>query len=709
MARKGPEQDQDRRQREYEARKEAARARQAAQSRSGRDIAPIPEAVDPERRAAAEASFRVFCETYFGEIFYLAWSQDHLKVIARIEQAVLHGGLFALAMPRGSGKSNICICACLWAVLCGYREFVVLIGAEAKQAKEMLESIKTSLESNELLVEDFPEVCYPIARLEGISNRAKGQICGGEQTKITWTSDKIVLPTVAGSKASGAMLRVTGLTGRIRGMIHRRTDGRASRPDLVIVDDPQTDASARSRSQCVTRENILAKAVLGLSGPGKKIAGVMPCTVIAPGDMADNILDRDKHPEWMGERTRFVVKWPEREDLWQQYLEMRSACFREGDQEAAAATEFYRANRAEMDRGSEVAWPERFEEDELSALQHAWNKRLQLGDSAFMSEYQNQPESDIDEADDLTADQIAGKVNRIPRGVVAQQAVRLTAMIDVQKALLFWTVCAWQDDFTGYVVDYGAWPDQKKPYFSLRNANPTLADISPASGLEAAIYAGLEGLCEHILGRTWPREDGVDLRIERCLIDSNWAESKETVYSFCRRSKHAAILMPSVGKGIKSGNKPMDEWRKNPGERVGLNWRITNPSASKRGQHYLLIDTNFWKSFVHARFAVPVGDRGCLSLFGDRPGLHRLLSEHLTAETRKRDRSDGRQVDEWKLKISKPDNHWFDCLVGCAVAASVLGSKLDAGLLAGAQSDQQPKKRKTLAERMAERPGVKRI
>jgi hypothetical protein len=34
----------------------------------------------------------------------------------------------------------------------------------------------------------------------------------------------------------------------------------------------------------------------------------------------------------------------------------------------------------------------------------------------------------------------------------------------------------------------------------------------------------------------------------------------------------------------------------------------------------------------------------------------------------------GRTVDEWKLKPGKPDNHWLDCLVGCAVAASMQGS-----------------------------------
>ena len=35
-----------------------------------------------------------------------------------------------------------------------------------------------------------------------------------------------------------------------------------------------------------------------------------------------------------------------------------------------------------------------------------------------------------------------------------------------------------------------------------------------------------------------------------------------------------------------------------------------------------------------------------------------------------------RTVDEWKLRATRPDNHWLDCLVGCAVAASIQGASL---------------------------------
>ena len=72
-----------------------------------------------------------------------------------------------------------------------------------------------------------------------------------------------------------------------------------------------------------------------------------------------------------------------------------------------------------------------------------------------------------------------------------------------------------------------------------------------------------------------------------------------------------------------------------------------------------------------------MGDRGCLSLFGDSPEHHRLLAEHLTAEYRVKTEGRGRTIDEWKQRPERGDNHWFDCLVGCAVAGSIQGAVLE--------------------------------
>src|SRR5690606_14582734 len=98
--------------------------------------------------------------------------------------------------------------------------------------------------------------------------------------------------------------------------------------------------------------------------------------------------------------------------------------------------------------------------------------------------------------------------------------------------------------------------------------------------------------------------------------------------------------------------------------------------AGKRAVRHVVYDTNFCKSFIHARLAVAMGDRGCLSLFGSKPEQHRLFAEHLTAEYRVKTEGRGRTVDEWKIRPEQPDNHWLDCLVGCAVAGSIQGVTL---------------------------------
>lgn len=638
---------------------------------AGRDIAPLPDVVDQPRRDACERDFRLFCETYLKSVFYWPWSDDHLKAIAKIEAATLEGGLFAYAMPRGSGKTAMCEAACVWATLYGHRRFVVIIGAEAESANERLESIKTELDSNEELFEDFPGACYPIRRLEGSAHRCPGQTLDGKHTHISISQKELMLPTVDGSASSGAIVRATGLTGRLRGMVHKRQDGQMVRPDLVVIDDPQSDESAASISQNETRERLIAGAVLGMAGPGKKIAAVMPCTVIRPDDMVDRVLDREKHPEWQGERVKMVYDFPKNTKLWDQYAEMRRTEL-QNDGDGSKATEFYKENRKAMDEGSRVAWEARFDEDELSAIQNAMNLKIR-DERAFFAEYQNEPMRSEDATSPMISmEEIVQKINRIPRGNVPVNGEHLTAFIDVQQNMLFYTVCGWAGDFTGWVVDYGTWPEQKVSYFVARDAHQTLGRKYPKAGMEGAIYAGLKDLCDSIIGREWKRDDGPTMRISKCFIDANWGASTNLVYDFCRQSVHAALLMPSHGRYYGASSVPISEYRRKQGEKIGHYW--TMPSAKgKRLIRYIMYDTNYWKTFITQRLAAPMGDPGCLSLFGKSQASHKLFAEHLTAEYSVRTEGRGRVVDEWKQRKDRPDNHWFDCLVGCAVAASMFG------------------------------------
>ena len=189
------------------------------------------------------------------------------------------------------------------------------------------------------------------------------------------------------------------------------------------------------------------------------------------------------------ERTKMVYSFPADEKKWQRYSELRAESLRaHGD--IRLATDFYAADREAMDAGAKIAWVERFNHDELSAIQHAMNLRLQ-DEAAFYAEYQNEPlPEETADGDELTADQVATKTNRMQRSEVAVGCNHLTMFIDVQANLLFFVVVAWEGDFTGQVIDYGTFPDQKRPHFTLRDARHTLASVTKSSEVASTTREG---------------------------------------------------------------------------------------------------------------------------------------------------------------------------------------------------------------------------
>lgn len=648
----------------YEDIKSRGEERARRVSAAGRDIGPPPAIVDPARRDGTRSDFRAFCETYAAESFPLAWSPDHLTAISKIEGAVLRGELFAFAMPRGSGKTTLCEWASIWALLHGHRQFIVIVGSDQAIAEQMLDSIKSHLEQNDLLAADFPEATFPIRALDGINKRARGQTIDGRSTKIEWDADQITLATVPGSPSSGAAVRVAGITGRIRGLRHTRPDGKTIRPDLVLIDDPQTDESAASPSQCATREKTLAGAILGLAGPGKEISGLCTVTVIRTDDLADRLLDRQRHPSWQGERTKLVYEWPDAEDDWSQYAELRREGQRDGTG-TGAADEFYRQHQARMDAGSRVAWPERKAAGDLSAIQHAWNLRIDRGESAFNAEFQNAPLADDITTDKLDKRALPLRATNIPRGIVPAGHTKLTAFVDVQERLLYWLVASWSESFGGHVVAYGSHPDQGSSFYEAGSARKTLALATPGASFEAALRAGLDETARLLLSREWKREDGVPMRISQILVDSNWGQSTAVVRNFCRSTPFAAQILPSRGKGVGASGTPMGP-RKNRGDRGGLNWLVGKTAEGV--QIEATYDTNFWKTFVSARLRLGLGDPEAIMFHA---GSHEMLIDHLVSEFPVRVEARGRSVDEWK-SVAR-ENHFWDCLVGAAVAASITG------------------------------------
>ena len=657
----------------YERIRERAAARNAAAARAGRDIAPIPPVADPDRRAACAGDFRRFCETYFPATFYLGWSADHLEAIARIEQAVTVGGLFALAMPRGEGKTSLAERAALWAVAYGYRHFVAIVGATEDKAKGIIETLKAEIETNDLLFADFPEICYPVRRLDGINNRAAGQLLDGRRTYIGWSADELTMATVPGSVSSGAVIRAVGITGSVRGLKHKAA-GRDDRPDMVIVDDPQTRESAESPEQIAKRMRILEGDILGLAGPGKTIAGVMPCTVIAPGDVADQILDAEKYPEWNGKRTKLLPKFPDDMDLWKKYREISAESYRM-HHDNRDALEFYRANREAMDAGAVASWPERFEPHQISGIQYAMDLYFK-DEASFLAEYQNEPSPATAAADRIPEEAVEERVSETRKRGTVPAGAELTMFIDVQKNLLYYVIAAFGDDFTATIVDYGTYPEQRSRVFTLAKAAPTYFDAYPGAGLEGAVFQAVTDLAAAQLARDFPADDGTKTQIRACLVDSGWGRTTAKVYEACEASRFRRVLMPSKGVGITAAQRPISEYQRRPGDKIGLNWWIP---AARNGRRVKIIeyDSNFWKSFVRERFLTARGDAGSVTIYAGSRTHHRQLVEHLTAEFSTPTAGRGRVVDIWKMFPGR-ENHWLDCFVGCCVAASRLGCKVAA-------------------------------
>jgi len=679
MPRKGDSGDGD----AYRRRKDRETQRQAEQTRRSQNVGPLPKCANRRRRTNAEKSLRKWCDVYFKGRFPLPWSTDHIEQLSAIERVILGGGLQAIAAPRGDGKTTRLEIGVLWGVMTGAHQYAVLLTATGSHAPKRTGSLKTELLTNDLLAADYPEVCHPIRRMAGIVNRCRGLHLDGDPcwpggSESPWSKQRLVLPTIAGSACSGAICESAGVLEAVRGLNFARADGTVARPTVALIDDPQTDRTSKSVLQSEERESAIAAGILHLPGPDEAIAALLACTVIRPGDMADQMLDRERHPAWHGIRKKLLYKWPSRMDLWDKYAEIyRDDLSAGGD--GSKATTFYRRNRKAMDRGAKVAWKYRFAKGELSALEHAM--RLYYRDrTSFFSEMQNEPEEDqADTVEMLTAAEISAKVSGYARREMPPAVERLTFFIDVHKQVLYWVVCAWEPSFTGYIVDYGTWPEQKANYFDMGHARQTIfkAKEITAGSVEGKITQALHACLGDLAAREWQRTDGAEVHYELGMIDAQWGEQTDTVYEVCRtaKRKHGLRVMPSHGVPFGPAKKPISRWdRKTTKGRIGDEWHIP-PPARGRGIRHVLQDAGRRKSFLHRRLATPAGDPGSLTLYEAPPSRHRLIAEHLTAEVGTKVSGPYGEMTTWSL-IPGRDNHWLDCVSGCCTAESILGGKL---------------------------------
>lgn len=669
--------------------KEATRNRINKQSKAARDIGAIPPVLDPARKEACRYNLALFLETYMPNTFYAEFSEDHYRIIKRLQDVILNGGRLVEAVYRGWGKTTITEGAALWAAIYGHRRLVPLIAGSDDAATKNITSIKTELESNPLLLEDFPEVVFPIHKLEGSPARAKGQTYDGVKTKISWKDDTVILPYVEGSRASQVWIGAFGITSsRARGLNFKMPDGEVVRPDFVIIDDPQTTESAGSPTQVQKRLNIIRKSILRSTGHRTRMAVAMPCTVIEKDDLVDQLLDHTKNPSWEGERVKMLHSWPGADEeseatqkLWlTSYRELREDYDPEilGDQKRAhnAATAFYFVNRAAMDEGAKVAWNNCYDETEISAIQHAMNIYIDDGAATFASECQNNPLDDEESENQITKKALVEKLNGLPRGVAPLGTQRLVVFADIQKSCFYYTVLAVKPDFSTHIVEYDAWPKQNRAYFSLRQVKKggkTLQTKYPGQSVEGCWFNGMRDFTEEMMTKNFSTEDGAQIKTEIIGFDANDGNARETVFTFCRKSNHKVI--PTTGTAVTASGRPFGELPRKIGEVKGLNWRVPTVKVAGMVRH-IYADVNYWKSFTRSRIFTAQASAGSMTIYGTKDTDHRMLFEHMVSEYSVETEGRGRKVDEWSKRLKFPDNHLFDSTTQCHILASYLGTVL---------------------------------
>ena len=637
--------------------------------RSADHAVEIAAPKNPRRRKAALKDPEKFLRTYFRHEFRHDFDPN-MKEAIRIARMVLEsGGRFAVVMPRGSGKTTVLARLALWALLGGLREFLVILGATDPAATRILQILTVDLMSNELLREDFPEVCEAFRAGEGKPQKIRALHTDGEQLHANATRDRLVFPMVErpGSAATGQIVCCRGLTGALRGITHTRPDGVTVRPSCVLVDDPQTDASAASQQQTTEREGLLAGAVLGLAGPKSTVAVMVALTVIRRGDLADRLLDPKAHPEYEVRRFPLVETWPSATELWAEY---------DGLWQSAgpkAATSYYKAHREEMDAGAVIACPWRIRRNELSAIQTARNLRMEMGEAAFDAEMQGQPPAVAAGLYELTTTQIIEHAVDRPRLHLPETATVFVGHVDVNRYALSWTVAAFDVSMSCHVVAYGQHPGRGREVWS---------ENSPEAIVAQGIYRNLAELCGQIAGTAFVRA-GRPVMLHTLLVDAGF--QADAVHRFAGAARFPFRVIPAIGRGAGKYRYQKSQLASRPGEQCHIQQTL------KRHEPYIVGNVDHWKYVAQRAFLGAVGEPGSCTLHAvENPKAHLPYAEHVVAEklTNKYDTPDGTRYEFHKTTGSR--NDWLDSLVGCYVAAAVVGGLSSSGLPAPRQIARRP-------------------
>lgn len=185
----------------------------------------------------------------------------------------------AIVAPRGCGKSTWWFLILpMWAAAHGHRKFAAAFADSGPQAQMHLATFKRELEHNELLREDYPDLCAPARRRTGGTD---------SDTQHLLICKNGFIFGAKGIDASSLGMKVG-----------------ESRPDLLIADDVEPDESNYSDYQAEKRLTTLVDAILPLNVFARVIlvgTVTMPDSIIH--QLVKTITTTEAPPKWIAEQN----------------------------------------------------------------------------------------------------------------------------------------------------------------------------------------------------------------------------------------------------------------------------------------------------------------------------------------------------------------------------------------------------------------------
>lgn len=287
---------------------------------------------------------------HFHEELDSIWSEGVMKGLVPLTKAVKRkisrakGCKRAIAAPRGHAKSTtLTFKGSLHSALYEYKHYIIILSDSSDQAESFLDAIKTELEENEYILEDF------------------GSLAGNK----VWRSNVLLTKT-------NIKIEAIGSGKKIRGRKHKNW-----RPDLLVLDDIENDENVRTPEQRNKLSNWFYKAV---SKAGDDYTDIIYIgTMLHYDSLLANVL---KNPSYKAIKYQAVLSFSH-SPLWDEWERIYTDI--ENSDHEKDALDYFNDHKEEMLEGTEVLWEEKLSYYDLMTI------KVSEGDASFNSELQNEP------------------------------------------------------------------------------------------------------------------------------------------------------------------------------------------------------------------------------------------------------------------------------------------------------------------------------